>query len=292
MILAISPYFQPLRIFILNDDGSLRAAYRSAISNLRKEGFYDLDIKLIIEHFLMDDIKLEEIKTVAILGKPIPYFEEFLRGCLLKPGIKSARKFSKGVPFYFQKIFRIKRDLEVALRHSPSFYFISCLEAYIRAPSLLNCENDIFFWGIHAESVRSILIQGQRKEITLLRRFDDIIEKSLVAESAKQMEEMLEQSRRSIPFESGLIVSNPISDLSFSIEKNVCHFYDAPTLALAGMCDLLFAHLDKDHERADFFRGQLFSDTSAQEDKIPDLAVDRIFILDRIWSEHKAFKTI
>jgi len=291
MILAISAYFHPLRIFILNEDGSIRAAYRSDKSNLGQDGFYDLDIKSIIDNFLLDGIKLDEITIVTILGKPIPYFERFIKNCFLKPGIKSAVKFGNGVPVFFQKIFRIRSALNAALRHVPSYYFYSTLEAYARAPSILNWDGDMLFWGINTESVHSILIRGKCKEITFLNCFDDITEKYFL-EPAIEKEKIMEQSRCNIPFESGLLVTNPISNRTFSIENNIYRYYDAPTLALVGMCDLFFTNLDRDQNKVEVFREQFFQSPSSQSGKVPENVGDRISLLSQIWTSHIAFKNI
>ena len=84
MILALSAYYHPFQAIILEDDkADLIKFYRFRENKPDKNGFYKFPFSEFVDFLLSEDFDLYKINSVLILGKPLIYFENFLKECFI-----------------------------------------------------------------------------------------------------------------------------------------------------------------------------------------------------------------
>ena len=290
MILVLGIYFQSFRAIILSGDGTILGVYRLSNSLLRKDGFYDFPIANVVDYFLKQDIEIKAIQQILIMGKPIIFFENFLKECLVPPRLNNVLRFGKGVGLFFDKIFRIKRDISKALRHEPQFSFLPYVEACLRIPKFLSWSEDILILEPKNEYAHSVLIRDNGKKVILENKLSKELDDFQSSQDFKRRMEILHSIRQKLKLENGLLVSNSFGAHENQQNLSTKHFFDSPTLLIFAMCDLYFEDVSSSFpyvfkERFSKFIG--FPD----EEEIIDLKLTSE-VLDNLWKNHSAFHTI
>ena len=290
MTLILGIYFQSFRAALISSDGTILGIYRLSNSLRRNDGFYDFPIDDVVEYLLKQDIEIKAIQQVLIVGKPIIFFEKFLKECLIPPKFNNVVRFRQGVGLFFEKVLRIKRDINRALRHEPEFSFLPAVEACLRIPEFLNWCEDILILEPINEYGHSMVIQGNGK----IRMVDSELGKELhgfqKSQDFKRKMEILTAIRKKLGLEKELVVSNPFDGQEVDGSLSSEYFFDAPTLVLFAMCDLYFKNMGS-------FPSYTFKERFSQliglqgEGETIDLKLNSE-VLANLWKNHSAFHTI
>lgn len=159
MILALSAYYHPFHAVILDDKTDLIGFYRFRENKPDKNGFYKFPFTKFVDFLLSENFDLYEINSILILGKPLIYFENFLKECFISPGFRKVAFFGNGVSLFFNKIFRIKSDINRVLRHSPLYFFIPAADSCLSAAELMEIEDKSIFSNIKLESGTNLYLK-------------------------------------------------------------------------------------------------------------------------------------